>query len=332
MVYSDSLLSCKSFLTRGFESHSFFALFFNNKERTMTVYSLLEQFEVYSLFTIKTNETDFIGLNALYLTSPSFFENDFFYESKQTVGSFLWIWSNWDEFEINIKNNTLTLTNELKLFVNVVAIASVLICTYVTFLYDVKKNQKTWLFYIYFTVENFLWQIINSNLSVQYSDYVFFVTALFYIIFFCNIIGLIPYTFTSTSHICFTFTLSLVAFTMVTFVGIRKHGFSFYKLFLPSGAPSFMMPFIFIVEVISYCSRVFSLAIRLFANLMSGHTLLKLISVFTWLLFSYGIFFVCIPLTGLVLITFLETAIAFLQAYVFVVLVTIYFNDVLSGH
>jgi hypothetical protein len=60
----------------------------------MTVYSLLEQFEVYSLFTIKTNETDFIGLNALYLTSPSFFENDFFYESKQTVGSFLWIWSN----------------------------------------------------------------------------------------------------------------------------------------------------------------------------------------------------------------------------------------------
>jgi ATP synthase subunit 6 len=176
---------------------------------------------------------------------------------------------------------------------------------------------------------------MTSNILIQYFDYLYFIFAIFCIVLFSNLFGLIPYTYTTTSHILFTFLLAFCAFSLINYVGIRKQGFNFFALFLPSGAPLAIAPFLIIIEIISYVARVFSLSIRLFANLMSGHTLLKILAGFIWLMILGGsIGSVCfvIPAAIVFIVTGLELAIAFLQAYVFTILVIIYFNDVLSLH
>jgi F-type H+-transporting ATPase subunit a len=121
---------------------------------------------------------------------------------------------------------------------------------------------------------------MTGNLLIQYFDYLFFVFSVFCLVLFSNLFGLIPYTYTTTSHILFTFLLAFCAFSLINYVGIRKQGFNFFALFLPTGAPLAIAPFLMIIEIISYTARVFSLSIRLFANLMSGHTLLKILAGF----------------------------------------------------
>ncbi len=153
---------------------------------------------------------------------------------------------------------------------------------------------------------------------------------LFIFILLCNLFGMLPYAFTPTSHIIVTFALASVVFIGVTLVGIFKHGFKFVTLFIPSGVPVWLLPLISVIEVISYLSRPISLSVRLFANMLAGHTMLK---VFAGFIVSLGFigggflpFFFAVALTGL------EVLVAFLQAYVFAVLSCIYLNDALHLH
>lgn len=146
---------------------------------------------------------------------------------------------------------------------------------------------------------------------------------------------MIPYCFTATSHLCITLGLAITAFLAINIIGIQKHGFHIFCLFLPSGAPLILAPLLVMIEFVSYCFRVISLALRLFANMMSGHCLLKILAGFAWTMLSAGkILFLLhiLPLLVIFAIIGLELAIAFLQAYVFTVLFCIYLNDAINLH
>ena len=156
-----------------------------------------------------------------------------------------------------------------------------------------------------------------------------FIFSLFMFVLFCNMIGMIPYSFTVTSHIIVTLLLAIFIFISVTVIGFVKHGFSYLKLFVPSGVPKLLLPLITIIEIISYLSRPVSLSVRLFANMMAGHTMLK---VFGGFVISLGLLGGWLPLGFSVALTGLEILVAFLQAYVFAILTCIYLNDALNLH
>ena len=177
--------------------------------------------------------------------------------------------------------------------------------------------------------------IIRDNLGLKGEIYFPLIFTLHLILLFCNLIGMVPYSFTVTSHIIFTFSLALSIFLGINIIGIRTHGFKFFNLFLPRGVPLVIMPLLVTIEFISYLIKVFTLSIRLFANMTSGHTLLKIIAGFSWSMFSAGgllAFFHLVPLALLLILIGLELGIAILQAYVFTLLTCIYLNDVLDMH
>lgn len=177
--------------------------------------------------------------------------------------------------------------------------------------------------------------IVKDNLGFKGEIYFPFIFALHMVLLFCNLVGMIPYSFTVTSHIVFTFSLALSIFIGINIIGIRTHGFKFFNLFLPRGVPLIIMPLLVTIEFVSYLIKVFTLSIRLFANMTSGHTLLKIIAGFSWSMLSIGgllAFFHLIPLALLLVLIGLELGIAVLQAYVFTLLTCIYLNDVLDMH
>jgi len=150
-----------------------------------------------------------------------------------------------------------------------------------------------------------------------------------------NLLGMLPYGSGLGSSLFFIFVFSFLSFFLINLFGLIKHKFRFFSLFLPEGTPLIMSPFIVVVEFISYIARVFSISIRLFANLMSGHTLLKILSAFTWVLilgFSIFVIIAIIILLLIFIIFCLETIIAILQAYVYTLLSSIYINDVFKLH
>nr|YP_011017699.1 ATP synthase F0 subunit a [Dasysiphonia japonica]WQF69522.1 ATP synthase F0 subunit a [Dasysiphonia japonica] len=184
-------------------------------------------------------------------------------------------------------------------------------------------------------VYNLTMSIVRENLNKKGEIYFPFIFTLHLFLLFCNVLGMIPYSFTVTSHIIFTFCLSLSIFLGINIIGIQKHGINFFSLFLPRGVPLIIVPLIITIEFLSYIVKVFTLSIRLFANMTSGHTLLKIIAGFSWtMLISGGLisFFHIIPLILLFALIGLELAIAILQAYVFTLLTCIYLNDVLELH
>nr|YP_009577932.1 ATP synthase F0 subunit 6 [Guillardia theta]QBJ06299.1 ATP synthase F0 subunit 6 [Guillardia theta] len=157
----------------------------------------------------------------------------------------------------------------------------------------------------------------------------------FVFVFSCNILGMVPYTFTVTSHIIFTFSLGMTTFVGLNIIGLMRHGLHFFSLFLPPGAPLALAPLLVPIELISYVFRVVALSVRLFANMMAGHTLLKILASFAWKMLSIGGIFLIIqlfPLLIIIAITGLELAIAFLQAYVWTTLVCLYLSDALNLH
>jgi F-type H+-transporting ATPase subunit a len=160
----------------------------------------------------------------------------------------------------------------------------------------------------------------------QYFPIVF---TLFMYILIGNLLGMLPYSFAFTSHIIVTFAMAAVVFIGVTILGFAKHGMRFFTFFVPPGAPVLMWPLLIPIEIISYLSRPISLSVRLFANMLAGHTLLKVIAGFIPLL---GIVFGVLPLALVVALTGLEILIAFLQAYVFAILTCLYINDALHMH
>ena len=175
----------------------------------------------------------------------------------------------------------------------------------------------------------FVSKMIGDTAGSKARPYFAFIFSLFMFVLFCNMFGMIPYTFTVTSHIIVTFMLAAFIFIGVTIIGFIKHGFGYLKLFVPSGVPAVLLPLIVVIEIISYLSRPISLSVRLFANMMAGHTMMK---VFGGFVISLGIVGGWLPLSFSVALTGLEILVAFLQAYVFAILTCIYLNDALNLH
>ena len=176
---------------------------------------------------------------------------------------------------------------------------------------------------------SFISKMISDTAGTKAKPYLSFIFSLFMFVLFCNMLGMIPYTFTVTSHIIVTFVLAGFIFIGVTIIGFIKHGLGYLKLFVPSGVPMVLLPLIVVIEIISYLSRPISLSVRLFANMMAGHTMMK---VFGGVVVSLGIVGGWLPLGFSVALTGLEILVAFLQAYVFAILTCIYLNDALNLH
>ena len=175
----------------------------------------------------------------------------------------------------------------------------------------------------------FVAKMISDTAGSKARPYFPFIFSLFMFVLFCNMVGMLPYSFTVTSHIIVTLIMALFIFIAVTIIGFIKHGFKYLSIFVPSGVPAVLLPLITIIEIISYLSRPVSLSVRLFANMMAGHTMLK---VFGGFVVSLGILGGWLPLSFSVALTGLEILVAFLQAYVFAILTCIYLNDALNLH
>ena len=175
----------------------------------------------------------------------------------------------------------------------------------------------------------FIANMIRDNVGQEGRRFFPFIFTLFMFILFGNMLGLIPYSFTYTSHIIVTVTLALTVFLGVTIVGIVRHGLRFFAFFMPQGAPIAMMPLMIPIEILSYLSRPVSLSIRLFANMMAGHTMMKVFAGFVVVL---GLFGGWAPLLVNVALTAFEVLVAVLQAYVFTILACLYLNDTIHLH
>lgn len=174
----------------------------------------------------------------------------------------------------------------------------------------------------------FVANMVHSTTGSEGRKYFPFIFTLFMFILGANFIGLMPYSFTVTSHIIVTFALAAFVFLGVTLIGFAKHGAGFLRLFVPKGVPWIMLPLIVVIEVISYLTRPLSLSVRLFANMLAGHTMMKVFGGFVAALGVFGV----LPLLFTVALTGLEVVVAILQAYVFAVLSCIYLNDALNMH
>ncbi len=162
-----------------------------------------------------------------------------------------------------------------------------------------------------------------------------FVFTLFAFILAMNLLGMIPYFFTSTSQLAVTATLGVLTILVVIAVGLARNGLGFFKLFVPSGVPFFVLPLVVVIEIISFLVRPVTLALRLFGNMVGGHVVMKVFGGFVvslGALGALGVVGALVTLTGTVAITALEFMVAFLQAFVFAVLACVYLNDVVNLH
>ena len=169
---------------------------------------------------------------------------------------------------------------------------------------------------------------VRDNAGHEAMAFVPYVFTLFMFILLGNLLGLIPYAFTFTSHIAVTFALALVTFIIVTGLGLIRHGLHFFSLFFPPGAPVVLAPLLVPIEIVSYLTRPVSLSLRLFANMMAGHTMLKVFAGFAVALGLYGV----APLALIIALYGLEFLVAALQAYVFAVLTCLYLKDAIELH
>ena len=185
---------------------------------------------------------------------------------------------------------------------------------------------------VYATIHSIVTNQINSREGQIYFPFMY---TLFIFILVNNLIGMVPYSFASTSHFIFTFALSFTVVLGATILGFQKHGLVFFSLLVPAGCPLALLPLLVLIEFISYLSRNVSLGLRLGANILSGHMLLNILAGFTYNIMTSGFIFFflgLIPLAFIVAFSGLELGIAFIQAQVFVVLTSSYIKDALDLH
>lgn len=202
-----------------------------------------------------------------------------------------------------------------------------------TFLFYINYSQNTYipskwqysLENIYSFVLQLFRQQINNIVALRYFPLVLFI---FSFILISNLIGLLPYGFTITGHIIFTFQIAFSLFFGITLINIINNKLEFLNLFVPSGVPKPLIPFLVIIEIVSYLIRPFSLSVRLFANMLAGHTLLNILSAFIFNVFKKYALISFLPLLFIVFIIVLEFCIAIVQAYIFSILTCIYLNDI----
>jgi ATP synthase subunit 6 len=178
-------------------------------------------------------------------------------------------------------------------------------------------------------------ELATSNIRLSKQVYFPILLYIFAVILISNVVGMIPFSYTVTSSFIWTFFVSLALFIGLNIIGVYQHAYSIFAFGVPTGSPLILAPLIAAVEFVSYFSRIFSLSIRLFANMMAGHTLLKILSSFSWTMLNSQALFVVVALLPWIVVTLvmgLEFIISFLQAYVFVVLICLYIHDVVQLH
>ena len=185
---------------------------------------------------------------------------------------------------------------------------------------------------LYATIHSIVTNQINPKNGQMYFPFIY---ALFIFILINNLIGMVPYSFASTSHFVLTFSLSFTIVLGATILGFQKHGLVFFSLLVPAGCPLALLPLLVLIEFISYLARNISLGLRLAANILSGHMLLNILAGFTYNIMTSGIIFFflgLVPLSFIIAFSGLELGIAFIQAQVFVVLSSGYIKDGLDLH
>jgi len=223
-------------------------------------------------------------------------------------------------YDINLGNFSLNFTNSALLMVLSVVIS-------VAFLLLATKDKliipnKTQMFaeFLY----SFVKDMLVNNTGKEGLKFFPLAFSLFIFVLFCNLLGMIPYSYTSTSHIIITFALATSLFIVIVIAAFRKHGLKFLSIFMPTGTPLWLAPLLIFIELFAYLARPISLSIRLAANMTAGHTMMKVIAGFV---ISMGYIGGWLPLLFLVLLTGFEIFVAILQAYIFTMLACVYLND-----
>lgn len=217
------------------------------------------------------------------------------------------------------------------------ALYSVLVLLLVVFLHYMGNNDTKLLPSKWSLALESIFATINSIVREQLGKelYLPFIYALFFFILIANLTGNIPYSYTITTSIIVSIGLSFTILIGVTILGLSIHGLHFFSFFIPSGTPLALVPLLVLIELVSYLARAFSLGIRLFANLVAGHTLLKILSTFLYQMFSSSLIvavLTLLPFTVFLAITGLELAVSFIQAYVFCLLTCSYIKDAIELH
>src|SRR5262245_47276177 len=228
-------------------------------------------------------------------------------------------------FEIHIGSVDLSITNSTLAMVAIVGLVTIFLVGGMRQGSLVPTRWQSMAELVY----EFIAGMLRDNVGNEGRKYFPFIFSLFVFVLFANLLGMIPLTFTVTSHIIVTFTMAIIIFIGVTVIGFAKNGISFLKFFAPEGPPWWVMPILVPIEIISYFVRPISLSVRLFANMMAGHTMLK---VFGGFVIGLGIIGGWAPLAFMVVFTGFEIGIAIIQAYIFAVLSCLYLNDALHPH
>jgi F-type H+-transporting ATPase subunit a len=171
--------------------------------------------------------------------------------------------------------------------------------------------------------------MLSQNVGPEGKKFVPLIFSLFMFILTCNLIGMIPYTFTVTSHFSVTFILAILVFFTITIVGFAKHGLHFFSLFLPHGTPMWLAPLLIVIELIAFLARPISLCLRLGANMLAGHVMLKVLAGF---LVALAVYAKPIPMPLIVALIGFEFFVTVLQAYIFTILSCVYLNDAVNLH
>ena len=208
-------------------------------------------------------------------------------------------------------------------------LALVLISTFLIFAMSGRSLVPTRMQSVAESSYEFIAGLVRSIIGEEGMRYFPWIFTIFVFILALNMMGMIPGSFTVTSHIIVTFALAAMVWITITMVGFARHGIGFLKLFVPHGVPMFLLPLIVVIELFSYCIRPVSLSVRLFANMMAGHTMLKVFATFA---VSLPVFAKAAPVLFAAAFTGLEFLVAFLQAFIFTVLTCIYLNDAVNMH
>jgi len=200
-----------------------------------------------------------------------------------------------------------------------------------------RKNKKSILFDLFRSIYKFMYNLVSSYLPSEGKKYFPFFFYLFMFIALSNLIGILPYSFTITSHLSITFALAFIVWFGCTIAGFVRHGFRFFSLFFPRGVPFVLVPFLVGIEIVSYLFRSVSLALRLFANIVAGHILLDTLALFIHSSIYPAVFtlsstlIVILPFGMCIVLILFELIVAVLQAYIFIVLSCIYMSDVFNA-
>ena len=236
-----------------------------------------------------------------------------------------------DQFKIkeivNIKlfGHDIVLTNSALFMI----LASLFIILYFTLAFKNKKLVPTRLQLSGELFYNLITDTVNQNVGFKGEKFIPLIFTLFMFIMVCNLFGMIPYGFTVTSHISITFALAMMVFLLVTLLGFILHGFHFFSLFLPAGTPWWLAPLMVLIELFAYLARPVSLSLRLAANMVAGHVLLKVIAGF---IVSMAFYLKIFPIPFISVLIGFEIFVAILQAYIFTILSCVYLNDAINLH